>query len=289
VTAPAGTTNSSSLFYAAPVITSFSPTHGLPGTNVIISGSNFLGASIVKFNGTNASFTAPTNNTRLVAVVPNGAQTGPISIVTPAGTNTSATNFVLDNNSDMAVGVIGAPNPVFLGSNLTYTITVTTGGPFVAGNVRLTNTLPSSVILKSAVTTRGTLSTNSNPITGALGNITNGTAVVVTFTVVPNTPGTIVDTATVTSDNPDPALANNMSSVTNTVSPLPLLSIRRAAPGRLNISWPVALTNFGLQFKTVLSTGTSWSNVTITPVISGNQRIVTETNAGSGKFYRLKK
>jgi hypothetical protein len=288
VTTPAGTTNSSSLFYAPPIITSFSPTHGLPGTNVVISGSNFLGASMVRFNGTNASFTAPTNNTKLIAVVPNGAQTGPITIVTPAGTNTSATNFVLDNNSDMAVGVIGAPNPVFLGSNLTYTITVTTGGPFVAGNVRLTNMLPSAVILKSAVTTRGTLSTNSNPITGALGNITNGTAIVVTLTVVPNTAGTIVDTATVTSDNPDPALANNMSSVTNTISPLPLLSIRRAAPGRLNISWPVALTNFGLQFKTILNTGTSWSNVLTTPVISGDQRIVTETNAGSGKFYRLK-
>jgi len=148
--------------------------------------------------------------------------------------------------------------------------------------------LPSSVILKSAVTTRGTLSTNSNPITGALGNITNGTAVVVTLTVVANTPGKIVDAATVASDNPDPGLANNTSSVTNSVSPLPLLSIRRAAPGRLNISWPVALTNFGLQFKTILSTGTTWSNVLTTPVISGDQRIVTETNAGGGKFYRLK-
>jgi hypothetical protein len=289
VTTPAGTTNSSSLFYAAPVITGFSPTHGLPGTNVVISGSNFLGASLVRFNGTTANSTPPTNNTTLVATVPNGAQTGPITIVAPAGTNTSATNFVVDNTSDLAVGVIGAPNPVFLGSNLTYTIAVTTGGPFVAGNVRLTNTLPSSVALKSAVTTRGTLSTNSNPITGVLGNITNGTGVVITLTVVPNTPGTIVNIAKVMSDNPDPALANNMFSVTNTVSPLPLLTIRRATPGRLNISWPVALTNFGLQFKTVLSTGTSWSDDTTTPVISGDQRIVTETNAGNAKFYRLKK
>jgi hypothetical protein len=289
VTTPAGTTNSSGLFYAAPVITSFSPTHGLPGTNVVINGSNLLGTSLVKFNGTNASFTAPTNNTSLVAVVPNGAQTGPITIVTPAGTNTSASNFVLDNNSDLAVGVIGAPNPVFLGSNLTYTISVTTGGPFVAGNVRLTNVLPSSVILKSAITTRGTLSTNGNPITGALGNITNGTAVLVTLAVVPNTPGTIVNTANVTSDNPDPASANNTFSVTNTVSPLPLLSIRRAAPGRVTISWPVALTNFGLQFKSVLSPGTSWSDDTTVPVISGDQKVVTETNPGTSKFYRLKK
>ncbi len=63
VTTPAGTTNSTQLFYAAPVITGFSPTNGLPGTNVVITGSNFLGVTSVKFAGTNASFVTPTNNT----------------------------------------------------------------------------------------------------------------------------------------------------------------------------------------------------------------------------------
>jgi uncharacterized repeat protein (TIGR01451 family) len=169
VTTPAGTTNSAGFFYASPGITSFSPTHGLPGTNVVITGSNFLGATVVKFNGVNASFTPPTNNTTLVAVVPNGAQTGPITVGAPGGTNTSATSFVLDYTSDMSVNVIDAPDPVFIGSNLTYTITVANNGPFNAPNVRITNTLPASVTLKSAVTTQGTLSTNSNPITGTIG------------------------------------------------------------------------------------------------------------------------
>ena len=166
VTTPAGTATSSRLFYAAPVITGFTPAHGLPGTNVTITGSNFLGATAVKFNGLNASFTSPASNTSIQAIVPTGAQTGPITVIAPAGTNISANSFVLDYSSDTAVSVATSPNLVFIGSNLVYTLTITNSGPFAAPNVVLTNTLPSSVSLKSATTSQGTLATNSNPILG---------------------------------------------------------------------------------------------------------------------------
>ena len=288
VTTPAGTTTSAGLFYAAPAISSFSPTHGLPGTNVVITGLNFLGASFVRFNGTNAIFTPPTNNTTLVATVPNGAQTGPITVGAPGGTNTSAASFVLDYTSDLSVSVVDAPDPVFIGGNLTYTISVANNGPFNAPNVRLTNTLPASVTLKSAATTQGTLSTNNNPITGALGIITNGTPIIITLTVVPQSLGPIVDTVNVASDNPDPSPTNNSFTVTTTVLPLPFLTIQRTNNNRLNISWPVALTNFGLQAKDALNAN-SWANVATAPIISGDQSVVTETNNSGTKFYRLKK
>jgi uncharacterized repeat protein (TIGR01451 family) len=255
---------------------------------VVITGSNFLGATDVRFNGVNATFIPPTNNTTLVATVPNGAQTGPITVGAPGGTNTSAASFVLDYASDVSVSIFDAPDPVFVGSNLTYTITVANSGPFNAPNVQMTNTLPASVTLKSASTTQGTLSTNNNPITAALGNVTNGLPIIVTLTVVPHTVGTIIDTAGIGSDNLDPGSANNTFSVTTTVLPLPLLAIQRANGNQLNISWPVALTNFGLQAKDVLSTN-AWSNVITAPMISGNQNVVTETNNGGSRFYRLKK
>ena len=287
VTTPAGTTNSAGLFYASPGITSFSPTHGLPGTNVVITGSNFLGATVVKFNGTNASFTPPSNNTTLVAVVPNGAQTGPITVGAPAGTNTSAANFVLDYTSDISVNLSDTPDPVFIGSNLTYTITIANSGPFNAPNVRMTNTLPASVTLKSAATTQGILSTNSNPMTGAFGSLDNGLSVIVTVTVVPNSLGSITNTVSVASDYPDPASGNNTFNAITTVLPLPFLTIQRTNNNRLNILWPLALTNFGLQAKDVLGTN-AWSNVITAPVISGTQNVVTETNSGATRFYRLK-
>ena len=79
VTTPTGTTNSGNLlFYGRPVITGFTPANGLPGTNVTISGSNFLGATAVTFNAVAASFTPPVTNTTLLARVPtNNVFTGP--------------------------------------------------------------------------------------------------------------------------------------------------------------------------------------------------------------------
>ena len=287
VTTPAGTTTSAGLFYGAPIISGFAPTHVLPGTNVTITGTNFLGATAVRFNGLNGVINS-INNGQITASVPVGATTGPIAVVAPAGTNTSASNFVLDYSSDLSLALADAPDPVFVGSNLVYTIVIANNGPFNAPNVKLTNTLPSSVNLKSATTTQGSLATNGNPIIGALGTLANGGTVTVTLTVAPQMVGTITNTASAGSDYQDPAPANNTASTTTTVLPLPLLSIRWLPPNRVEVSWPVALSNYALQFKNTLATNGGWSSATSAPVISGNERVVTETNPGPRRFYRLK-
>ncbi|MBI3879480.1 MAG: hypothetical protein HY301_05380 [Verrucomicrobia bacterium] len=81
-----------------PVITGFTPTSGTAGTTVSVSGSNFTGATSVKFNGTAAGFVV-NSATNLSATVPASAGTGPISVSTPAGTATSAGNFVFTGGS----------------------------------------------------------------------------------------------------------------------------------------------------------------------------------------------
>src|SRR5205823_4597989 len=84
VTTPGGTATSGAGFtvVAAPTIGSFSPPSGKPGKSVTISGANFGGATQVAFNGTAATFTLK-SATQLVAAVPRGAATGPISVTTP--------------------------------------------------------------------------------------------------------------------------------------------------------------------------------------------------------------
>src|SRR5207249_6877933 len=59
VTTPGGTATSASLFTVSipPTITSFTPTTGPAGTSVTISGTNFTGATTVRFNGVSATFT----------------------------------------------------------------------------------------------------------------------------------------------------------------------------------------------------------------------------------------
>lgn len=288
VTTPGGSAGSgTSRYYGPPGITSFAPTHGLPGTNVVLTGSNFLGTTFVRFNGSNASFVAPSNNTTLVATVPANAQTGLITVGAPGGTNSSVSSFVLDYNSDLSVAMIDSPDPVVLGRPLTYTITVGNAGPFDAPNVVFTNILPASAVLSAATATQGTLSTNSNPVTGNFGTVNSGGQVVVTLTVLPQALGTITNTATVSSDRNDPGLTNNSATQITTVLSTPSLSIRQLSSTQVMVTLPFVYSNFSLQYRTNLFGPSNWSNVLTAPVVSGTNNTVTETTAGI-RFYRLR-
>jgi hypothetical protein len=75
-----------------PAISFFAPTEGPYGTEVTVNGNNFTGASLVKFNGVAGSF-AIVSEAEIRAIVPAGADTGPISVTTSGGTATSAENF----------------------------------------------------------------------------------------------------------------------------------------------------------------------------------------------------
>jgi len=289
VTTPAGTTASSGLFYALPVITGFQPTNGSAGVNVTITGSNFLGAKAVRFNGLNASFTQPINNTSIQAVVPTNAQTGYITVTAPAGTSTSSNAFVVSYLSDLAVSMIANPDPVFVGSNLTYTLVVTNAGPLDAPNVMLTNTLPASVAFQSASTSQGALSINGAVVVGSFGTLGVGATVTNSILVTPHSVGTITNTAAVTSGYTDPFPLNNSLTLKTTVQPLPILSVLLASQNSVRLSWSVQLTNFVLEYKSALAPGTSWSIDPATPVISGSEFIVIEPTSSIARFYRLRR
>src|SRR6202022_1250430 len=77
-----------------PTITSFSPSSGAVGSSVTVTGTNFTGATSVKFNGQTATFTVNTS-TSISATVPNCSSTGTISVTTAGGTATSAGTFTV--------------------------------------------------------------------------------------------------------------------------------------------------------------------------------------------------
>ena len=83
---------------APPVVSGFSPTSGPVGTSVTLSGENFTNATDVQFNGVAADF-AVLSDAELVATVPVGATTGPLRVTNPAGSGTSATDFVVTDES----------------------------------------------------------------------------------------------------------------------------------------------------------------------------------------------
>jgi uncharacterized repeat protein (TIGR01451 family) len=290
VTGPAGSvTNTSLLFYGAPLIFGFTPVHGLDGTNVLIRGTNLLNASAVFF--ANIAVLPPlhaTNNGSLSVTVPplpSNVTNGPIKVVAPAGFAVTSSNFVFDLFADLNVSAVADPSPVFVGSNLVYTIYVANNGRFDAPNTRMTNWLPASVTLNSASTTVGTLNTNSNPITASFGTIVDQGEAVVTLAVTPTAVGTITNLTVGVSDVPDPT-GGTATNVT-TVWPPAVLNIRNLPPGQVRVSWPAALSNFTLQFNTNLAQP-AWSNLTVLPAISNNESIVDQSAAGTNGFFRLK-
>lgn len=78
-----------------PIINSYTPSSGMAGTSVTITGANFsstLANNTVKFNGVAATVTASTP-TSITAIVPSGAKNGKIIVTVNGKTGTSAQVF----------------------------------------------------------------------------------------------------------------------------------------------------------------------------------------------------
>jgi hypothetical protein len=68
------------------------PAIGKPGAAVEILGTNLAGASSVTFNGTPATDTV-VSSSRITTLVPVGATSGEIQVITPSGTLSSNLSF----------------------------------------------------------------------------------------------------------------------------------------------------------------------------------------------------
>ncbi|MYC80620.1 MAG: hypothetical protein F4X19_00830 [Acidobacteria bacterium] len=78
-----------------PTVTGFLPRGGSVGTWVTLTGTGFVAASQVSFNGVGALEVEVLSAGSLRAVVPPEAGSGPISVVTPEGTGVSAAEFTV--------------------------------------------------------------------------------------------------------------------------------------------------------------------------------------------------
>jgi uncharacterized repeat protein (TIGR03803 family) len=95
VVTPGATLKSNRKFLVTPSILSFTPPSGQVGTQVIITGTSFTGATGVLFGGVKATVFSVDSDTQITATVPTSAKTGKIQVKTPGGTATSATSFTV--------------------------------------------------------------------------------------------------------------------------------------------------------------------------------------------------
>ncbi|WP_210518480.1 IPT/TIG domain-containing protein [Hymenobacter terricola] len=144
VTTPLGTGTSATDFTVPPVpiITSFTPTSGLPGTVVVLTGNYFTGATQVTFNGTVAPGFVVNSATQITVTVPAGTTSGLITVTAPNGVGVSTTPFVI------LVPVISSFTPT---TGPVGTVVVLTGNYFTgATQVTFNGTVAPGFVVNSA-------------------------------------------------------------------------------------------------------------------------------------------
>ena len=109
---------------AAPGISSFSPTSGMPGTTVTVTGVNFTGATAVLLGGSTPATFVLLSATSLTFTVPAGAPSGAVTVAvtTPAGTAISGTNFTVTVAPSTAPTITSfSPTSALPGTSITVT------------------------------------------------------------------------------------------------------------------------------------------------------------------------
>ncbi|QUW01564.1 IPT/TIG domain-containing protein [Chloracidobacterium sp. MS 40/45] len=254
VTNPAGTATSGTSFVVIlpPTIASFSPTSGLIGASVTLTGTNFTGTTSVRFNGVTAVFTV-NSNTQITATVPAGATTGPITVTNPAGTATSGTSFVVILPPTLASfspasGLIGT-SVTLTGTNFTGTTDVRFNGVTavftVNSNTQITATVPAGA------------TTGPITVTNPAGTATSGTSFVVflppTIASFSPTSGPVGASVTITGTNFTGTTSvrfNGISAIFNIVDPETITATVPvgATTGTITVTNPAGTATSGTPF-----------------------------------------
>jgi len=111
VISPQGIFTTSSNFFGPPVITGFSPVLARAGTNVLIAGTNFLGATSVLFGNLTASFIVLSNHA-VQAIVPDGTVSAPVRVNVPRSAFITSTNLRMQPTITGFVPSNGVPTSV---------------------------------------------------------------------------------------------------------------------------------------------------------------------------------
>ncbi|MEA2491435.1 MAG: hypothetical protein QOH21_3227 [Acidobacteriota bacterium] len=201
----------------------------------------------------------------------------------PNGTNnTSTSTATIASSADVSVTKSGPPSAT-TSSDVTYTITVTNGGPSDASAVSLSDSVPAGTTFVSGSQSTGPAFVCAFPAAGGTGNMTCSIATLtagatatfsLTVHVSPTATGSVVNTATVTSTTADPTPANNSATATAVVNPGPTdVSITKTSNGdRFDPGAPVTYT------ITVTNNGPSLAaGVTVTDILPAGATLISAT------------
>ncbi len=195
-------------------------------------------------------------------------------------------------DSDLSVTKVASPATVFAGSSITYTITVTNGGPDAAANVSLSDTLPSDTTFVSLTCPVGWACSGGSTVTATDTSLASGASGQFTLVVNVNAStasGTpITNTATVSPTDTTPV--DNSATATTTVATSADLSVTKSdSPDPVvangNVTYTITVLNSGPSVATsvalndVLPASTTF--VSLTPVVGCTTPLVGATGTVS--------
>ena len=227
----------------APIISGVSPSSGPPGTSVTITGANFVGVTSVLFGTRQATITSLSNSVITVTAPDPGSLaapacpvgTAPGTLITAGtainitlkeggtGCSADATGAFLYSlacvpGAELSLTKGDAPDPVTIGNNVTYSLSVSNAGPNSSTGVIVTDTLPVGTTFISCTPSQGTCGASGSTVTASLGTVASpGSATVSIVVSVQGPARTMTNTATVSSTTPDPSTTNNTATQTTVV------------------------------------------------------------------------
>jgi uncharacterized repeat protein (TIGR01451 family) len=203
----------------------------------------------------------------------------------------SFSSFSVDRSfADLGITGTDSPDPVSLGANVTYSLSVTNKGFADAPGTLLSNTLPAGATFVSANSSQGSCSNAGGGIIVCdLGTIaTNGSASV-TIVVTPTSIGSATNRASVTTTGAEGSPGDNSATFVTLVQAPPQESIVQASYAGGNFSAAIPTQNgvtYAVQYKNDLNT-VSWSTLA-TFTGDGTVKTFTDTNPGVPmRFYRI--
>ena len=235
-------------------------------------------------SGATVTFTIVVNVNNATAagtVILNSADTT-ATTADPVPTNNASTSSTLvesGTQADLAVSMTASPTPVFISSNLTYTMQVQNLGLINTVDGKLVDTIPAGTTFVSSSTSQGSCA-GTTTVTCTFGAITNGSTITVTINVsTPLNPGTLTNTATVSSTTTDPIAGNNSATVMTVVQPLVCASPGRDGAGGtlngiVNAYYPPSAAGTLAAGSTSVALGAVAAGGAQSPIVSGDLLLI---------------
>ncbi len=203
----------------------------------------------------------------------------------PDSTNNTVTEETTLSDSsattaDLGITKSAEPDPAYIGTTLTYTLSITNYGPDTAENLLVTDRLPEGMLLHSATGIGWTCTQTADDINCTRLSLSSDSITTIEITLVAlDTAGNIENTAVVSSETADDDTSNNQTSLITTLesgTTLADLQVEKTAtpePASVNarLTYTITIENLGTDTAENLSlTDKLPSGITISHISSGD-------------------